>query len=195
MSPETSTGWHSITPHVTKGGKVGPGAETATASWLGAAFGVLTAAKDESIALAPWLAGTSVRLDKCKESLYLHVALHCRSVILSPRAAMKKKRTPKILTSCAFVLVSSLIVTTAGLMARAAKAPAQSHVSGQEQQDWPDYGGAPENNHYSKLAQINRSNVKRLAVAWSFDTLEQGRNRTAGSLTGPTARTSAFWLE
>src|SRR5256885_9572986 len=115
----------------------------------------------------------------CKESLYLHVALHCRSVILSPRAAMKKKRTPKILTGCAFVLVSSLIATTAGLMAGAANAPAQSHVSGQEQQDWPDYGGAPENNHYSKLAQINRSNVKRLAVAWSFDTREQGGLQTS----------------
>src|SRR5256885_92792 len=72
VSLETSA--VSITPHVTKGGKVGPGAEAATASWLRAAFGVLTAAKDESIALAP--AGrTSVRLDKCKESLYLHVAL------------------------------------------------------------------------------------------------------------------------
>ena len=57
VSLETSAGWHSITPHVTKGGKVGPGAETATASWLCAAFGVLTAAKDESIAVAPWLAG------------------------------------------------------------------------------------------------------------------------------------------
>ena len=122
---------------------------------------------------------TSVRLDKCKESLYLHVALYCRGVILSSRAAMKKKRTPKILTSCAFVLVPSLIVTTAGLMASAANAPAQSDVSGQEQQDWPDYGGAPENNHYSKLAQINRSNVKRLAVAWSFDTLEQGGLQTS----------------
>jgi quinoprotein glucose dehydrogenase len=44
----------------------------------------------------------------------------------------------------------------------------------QPQQNWPAYGGAPENDHYSKLTQINRSNVKRLAVAWSFDTQEQG---------------------
>ena len=92
---------------------------------------------------------------------------------------MKKKRTLNILTSCAFVLVPSLIVTTAGLIARAANAPPQSDVSGQEQQDWPDYGGAPENNHYSKLAQINSSNVKRLAVAWSFDTREQGGLQTS----------------
>ncbi|HEX7698884.1 MAG TPA: PQQ-binding-like beta-propeller repeat protein [Candidatus Acidoferrum sp.] len=80
----------------------------------------------------------------------------------------------KTLAICASVLVLSLIVTTAGLIARAANTPAQSNEPGQERQDWPAYGGAPENNHYSKLAQINRSNVKRLAVAWSFDTQEEG---------------------
>ena len=42
------------------------------------------------------------------------------------------------------------------------------------QHDWPAYGGAPDNNHYSALAQINRGNVKQLAVAWSFDTEEEG---------------------
>ncbi len=40
--------------------------------------------------------------------------------------------------------------------------------------DWPIYGGTPENNHYSPLTQINRSNVQRLKVAWSFDTEEPG---------------------
>jgi quinoprotein glucose dehydrogenase len=42
------------------------------------------------------------------------------------------------------------------------------------QRDWPVYGGAAENDHYSSLAQIHRGNVKRLAVAWSFDTAEEG---------------------
>lgn len=46
--------------------------------------------------------------------------------------------------------------------------------NGEQKRDWPAYGGAPENNHYSALAQINRSNVKQLAVAWSFDTQEEG---------------------
>jgi quinoprotein glucose dehydrogenase len=36
--------------------------------------------------------------------------------------------------------------------------------------DWPAYGGGPENTHYSSLAQINRDNVSRLQVAWTFDT-------------------------
>jgi len=40
--------------------------------------------------------------------------------------------------------------------------------------DWPSYGGDAANRHYSPLAQINRDNVKRLAVAWSFDTQEEG---------------------
>src|SRR5882724_6563425 len=40
--------------------------------------------------------------------------------------------------------------------------------------DWPSYGGDPANHHYSPLVQINRENVKRLAVAWSFDTQEEG---------------------
>src|SRR5258708_1252002 len=40
--------------------------------------------------------------------------------------------------------------------------------------DWPCYGGGAANQHYSALAQINRENVKRLAVAWSFDSQEEG---------------------
>jgi quinoprotein glucose dehydrogenase len=40
--------------------------------------------------------------------------------------------------------------------------------------DWGVYGGNPENTHYSALAQINRDNVKRLRVAWAYDTGEAG---------------------
>ena len=39
---------------------------------------------------------------------------------------------------------------------------------------WPVYNGGPDGDHYSRLTQINRDNVKRLAVAWSFDTGEKG---------------------
>ncbi|HTS34604.1 MAG TPA: PQQ-binding-like beta-propeller repeat protein [Candidatus Solibacter sp.] len=38
--------------------------------------------------------------------------------------------------------------------------------------DWAIYGGTPENNHYSPLAQIDRQNVTKLEVAWTFDTGE-----------------------
>jgi glucose dehydrogenase len=40
--------------------------------------------------------------------------------------------------------------------------------------DWPAYNGGRDGDHYSKLTQINRENVARLAVAWTFDTGEKG---------------------
>ena len=39
--------------------------------------------------------------------------------------------------------------------------------------DWPTYGGAA-SDHYSDLTQINRDNVTKLAVAWTYDTGEKG---------------------
>src|SRR5207237_4087962 len=51
--------------------------------------------------------------------------------------------------------------------------------SGGENRDWPVYGGAPENQHHSPLTQINKSNVKRLEVAWTFDTEETGTLQTS----------------
>lgn len=52
------------------------------------------------------------------------------------------------------------------------------------QRDWPIYGGAPENNHYSALAQINRENVRQLQIAWTFDTGEQGGLQTSPIVVG-----------
>jgi len=48
----------------------------------------------------------------------------------------------------------------------------------QEQQDWPVYGGSAASTHYSTLTQINRSNVKNLQVAWTFDSGETGGLQT-----------------
>ncbi len=45
--------------------------------------------------------------------------------------------------------------------------------------DWPVYGGSPEASHYSRLAQINRRNVRQLKVAWSFDSGETGGLQTS----------------
>lgn len=66
--------------------------------------------------------------------------------------------------------------------------------------DWPIYGGAPENNHFSTLTQINRKNVKQLRVAWSFDTEESGGLQTSpievnGVLYGITPTQKIFALE
>src|SRR5258707_10783973 len=35
--------------------------------------------------------------------------------------------------------------------------------------EWPVYNGDSGNTHYSPLDQINRGNVSRLQVAWTFD--------------------------
>jgi glucose dehydrogenase len=37
-------------------------------------------------------------------------------------------------------------------------------------QEWPVYGGDPGNTRYSRLKQIDRSNVVRLRTAWTFRT-------------------------
>ncbi|HEY6330468.1 MAG TPA: PQQ-binding-like beta-propeller repeat protein [Blastocatellia bacterium] len=51
--------------------------------------------------------------------------------------------------------------------------------SGHQHQDWPVYGAGPDNTHYSTLAQINRSNVRQLKVAWTFDSAETGGLQTS----------------
>src|SRR5260370_22079236 len=50
--------------------------------------------------------------------------------------------------------------------------------------DWTAWGGGPENMHSSRLAQINRSNVKQLAAVWTFDTGEQGGLQTSPLIVG-----------
>ncbi len=65
-------------------------------------------------------------------------------------------------------------------MASALGASAAARNDGKKQNhDWQVYGGTPENNHFSSLTQINRKNVKRLKVAWTFDTEESGGLQTS----------------
>jgi quinoprotein glucose dehydrogenase len=106
----------------------------------------------------------------------------------------------KTLLACASLLASAIAGIVVGEIARAGKTPQAPAASTQERQDWPTYGGGPENNHYSKLAQINRSNVKRLAIAWSFDTQEKGGLQSSpiivdGVLYGLTPAQKVFALD
>src|SRR5271154_4058519 len=55
----------------------------------------------------------------------------------------------------------------------------QSAIQNNQQRDWPAYAGSAEANHYSALTQINRSNVKHLTVAWTYDTGETGGLQTS----------------
>lgn len=43
---------------------------------------------------------------------------------------------------------------------------------------WESYGGTPDQIRYSRLKQINRDNVDKLAVAWTYDTGEGGDLQT-----------------
>ena len=69
-----------------------------------------------------------------------------------------------------------------------------------QNRDWPAYGGGPLNDHYSSLSQINRDNVQKLQVAWSYDTGEQGGLQTSpiivdGVLYGITPTQKVFALD
>ncbi len=104
----------------------------------------------------------------------------------------------KLAAICGVVVISS--VTFSALFSLRATASQDAANSSGERRDWPAYGGAPENTHYSSLAQINRSNVKDLRVAWSFDTGEQGGLQTSpiiveGVLYGMTPTQKVFALE
>ena len=55
---------------------------------------------------------------------------------------------------------------------------ASPHAFPQKNVDWPAYNGGVNGDHYSGLKQINRGNVQRLKIAWSFDTGEKGQIQT-----------------
>lgn len=69
-----------------------------------------------------------------------------------------------------FLAVAATVLGSGGAVAAA---PAQT--------DWPAYGGQPAGDHYSPLDQINRGNVSKLRVAWTFDT----REKSAGFESSP----------
>jgi len=50
--------------------------------------------------------------------------------------------------------------------------------------DWPIYGGDSLDDHYSTLSQINRGNVSKLQVAWTYDTGEAGGMETSPIVVG-----------
>jgi glucose dehydrogenase len=51
---------------------------------------------------------------------------------------------------------------------------------------WPVYNGGADGDHYSKLTQIDRGNVSKLEVAWTYDTGEKGGIQTNPLIVGRT---------
>src|SRR6202162_5171104 len=114
-----------------------------------------------------------------------------------------RTRDGKLLAVCgALAILSGSFAPRLAAFVYAFQIPgnAGSGGSSEERRDWPAYGGAPENTHYSALTQINRTNVKQLVVAWSFDTGEQGGLQTSpvivdGVLYGITPTQKVFALD
>ena len=77
------------------------------------------------------------------------------------------------LVTISVCIVLAIFAATSAL-GQTSDSSAASASEKQPTHDWPMYGGTPENDHFSSLRQINRDNVKRLAVAWTFDTGESG---------------------
>jgi quinoprotein glucose dehydrogenase len=71
-------------------------------------------------------------------------------------------------TALAFTFSSSLFLCA---QSHASHAAASAYAAGK---DWAVYNGTSASDHYSKLSQINRQNVSKLQVAWTYDTGEPG---------------------
>ncbi len=70
-----------------------------------------------------------------------------------------------------FVLLGILVVGSVVAVARQPKIAAAHR-------GWTAYGGGPEEMRYSSLTQINRTNVKQLQTAWTYDSGEAGGLQT-----------------
>jgi quinoprotein glucose dehydrogenase len=77
------------------------------------------------------------------------------------------------------LLTRKLAASSFLIIALATSAVAGPAADKNADRDWPIYGGTPENNHFSPLKQINRKNVNKLQLAWSFDTEESGGLQTS----------------
>ena len=56
--------------------------------------------------------------------------------------------------------------------------PAAASSRARSYEGWTHYGGSPDQTRYSSLRQIDKSNVRRLAVAWTYDSGETGGLQT-----------------
>ncbi|HET9532444.1 MAG TPA: PQQ-binding-like beta-propeller repeat protein, partial [Blastocatellia bacterium] len=80
---------------------------------------------------------------------------------------MKRQRIPRM-ARFRQALASGLISMLASGLALYAQAGAESPDG--PQHEWPAYGRDPGGSRYSPLAEINRSNVSKLKIAWTYRT-------------------------
>lgn len=84
---------------------------------------------------------------------------------------------------CAWAVASVACVVLGVAEWRAVQAAPAGAQAGQRT-DWPVYGGSAADDRYSALTQVNRTNVKQLATAWTFDTGETGGLQTSPLIVG-----------
>jgi glucose dehydrogenase/mono/diheme cytochrome c family protein len=94
----------------------------------------------------------------------------------------------KWIATAAALVCAALICGYSWEAVRAAQGAPQSPVvaANKRDVDWPYYGGQLANDRYSALKQINRRNVSKLQVAWTFDTHETGGLQTHPLIVGRT---------
>ena len=77
------------------------------------------------------------------------------------------------------------LICTVGLVSFGQRAaPAKLPPPGDFQRDWPVYGGQLAGDRYSALTQINRKNVHKLTIAWTYDSKETGGLQTSPLVVG-----------
>ena len=75
-------------------------------------------------------------------------------------------------------VVPAIIPVLASLSILSGAQPPSPQSQATDYRSWTAYGGGPEQIRYSTLSQINRSNVHRLQVAWTYDAGETGGLQT-----------------
>lgn len=93
------------------------------------------------------------------------------------QSLVENQRMKKLKIRKTVVIISLLTLVCAAVLsawvARAQQSPQldepQAARAERKYREWRVFGGGPENIHYSTLKQINRENVSRLAVAWTFE--------------------------
>jgi len=91
----------------------------------------------------------------------------------------------KTMQSTTVFCLSLLLYSPQAFTQTAAPSKARaSHENTLQQRDWPVYGGQLAGDRYSPLAQINRQNVDRLRIAWTYNSGETGGLQTSPLVVG-----------
>jgi quinoprotein glucose dehydrogenase len=110
-----------------------------------------------------------------------------------PRMKRNRVLPKRVLVLPATRLLRALCI--AGALSAVSLAPGSAPAQAPDASDWGYYGGDALGQRFSSLDQINRGNVARLAVAWTYRTGELGAGlASAGKLTFEATPVLAFSL-